>query len=162
MPEASKCGDCGGKLGVKATKCRCGWVMPGAPRDSTARPVRVISCCFSSCLDGAICRIFTKTGWANVCRGHYRQVAREAGGYMPRSETAAAIRKIYEGSYHYRRKHGQEKSPAERSQLDVELEAMRQRMQAGRQPGQDDEPVEYTPDMPVSDYELYIEGLANP
>ena len=140
MAEA-KCPDCGGKLGVKAVKCRCGWVMLGAPRDSNTPPVKVIACCFDGCPEGAICRIFTKTGWANVCRTHYPALAREAPGYAPRSLAAEETRKIYERSYHYRQKHGGR--PVEplqdRSGLEAELAEIKRKMEAQRQPGSDDD-----------------------
>lgn len=148
MYEGVKCGDCGGKLGVRATRCRCGWVMPGAPRDVNAPPVKIIACCFSNCSDNAICRIFTSTGWANVCLAHYPQVARNEKSYSYNSPACVDARKVYEGSFHYRQKHGgrpaapeDTQRTAELKQVAAELEEVRRRMEAaaGRQPGEDDD-----------------------
>lgn len=96
----SNCPECGGKLGVKATKCRCGWVLPGAARE-VATPAAVIPCCYSGCPEGAICRVPTKTGWANVCKTHYGQV--EIVRQASNSPTVIEARKAYEKSALYQR-----------------------------------------------------------
>lgn len=81
----SACPDCGGKIGVKATRCRCGWKMLGTPQQNDALRRPHIQCCFADCTNSANVRIWTKTGWANVCARvnagevgvfHYEQVER--------------------------------------------------------------------------------------
>ena len=163
MAEAPRCGDCGGKLGVKATKCRCGWVMPGAPRDAgTPLPV-VIACCYSNCAEGAICRVFTPTGWANVCRTHYPTIELSKKSYAPANRAVSEGRKAYEGSFHYRQRHGGEAPrAADRSALETELEEVRRKMaeSRARQPGQDDE--EMPLGISLDPLEAELEGRANP
>jgi len=138
VAETPKCVECGGKLGVKATKCRCGWVMPGAPRDAGAPPPVLIACCFANCPEGAICRMYTKTGWANVCLTHYPKL--ETVPLRSNAPHIAAARKAYEGSFHYQQRHdGEAPRQKDRTAIDAELAAMRTKMAEFRQPGQDDE-----------------------
>ena len=107
----SACPDCGGKIGIKATRCRCGWKMPGTPQRND-RPIQpAIQCCFQGCAEASICRIFTKTGWANVCRTHYPQVKESPKGYGYDSPTVVEARKAYERSPLYRRLKGGEAVP---------------------------------------------------
>lgn len=145
----SDCPQCKRRLGAK-TSCRCGYVMLGGSTSAPgAPPVKMISCCIDMCHEGAICRIFTDTGWANVCRSHYPSIARAAKSYSYNSAACAAGRKAYEGSYHYRQKHGgaskgseDARRTAELKQIQTELEVMKRRMEESaptRVPGQDDE-----------------------
>lgn len=137
----SECSQCGGKLGVKATRCRCGWVMPGAARADYV-PEKIISCCFANCLEGARCRVYTKTGWANVCLTHYQKIDRVP---QPRTMTpfAVACQQAWQNSYEYRKRHGLQRSaPSDRAAIEAELEGVRKRMEASmpaREPGQDDD-----------------------
>lgn len=166
MP-ANTCPECAGKLGVKATKCRCGWVMPGTPRDVAGPAPVVIACCYSNCIEGAICRVWTKTGWANVCRTHYPRIEiepRRSGSWYEMD-----CREAYQKSYAYRRKNGtapaagepEAKRLAEMKQLAQELEARRVAMlgaQPEREPGGDDAD-------PLGNYaalERELEERANP
>ena len=64
-----KCPECGGKLGVEAIKCRCGWSAA-----SQVREPRTVPCCFVGCIEKAMCRVWTKTGWADVCVTHYQEI----------------------------------------------------------------------------------------
>ena len=130
------CSNCRRRLRADATSCLCGKF--GAASQIIRR---VITCCFDGCPEGAICRILTKTGWANVCLGHYPKLAREAPGYAPKSMAAEETRKIYEQSYHYRQEHGTRPAPEDRSDLEAELAEVKRKMEASteRQPGSDDE-----------------------
>jgi hypothetical protein len=38
------------------------------------KPERIIDCCIGLCSQRAVCRVWTKTGWANVCTAHYRVI----------------------------------------------------------------------------------------
>ena len=63
----SACPDCGGKIGIKATRCRCGWKMPGSAQQNETPRRPHIQCCVEGCPNSANVRVWTKTGWANVC-----------------------------------------------------------------------------------------------
>ena len=52
-------------------------------------------------LEGAICRLWTATGWANVCRSHYSKV--ETVPRRSESLTVREIREAYLKSAHARR-----------------------------------------------------------
>ena len=82
-----QCPDCGSGLGAKAIKCRCGW---SAAASVAPRPR--VSCCYSSCLNEALVRVWTKTGWANVCEPHF--ITTES---LPRRSESDAVREIREG-----------------------------------------------------------------
>lgn len=137
----SDCPQCKRRLGAK-TSCKCGYVMPGGSTYSPGSPpVKVIACVHLNCIEPAICSIFTKTGWANVCRPHYPTIERAA--YSSNSLVMKELRKAYEGSYDYRRRHGLEKGARpDRAAIDAELAEVKRRMEAARparEPGQDDE-----------------------
>ena len=121
MPERKLCPDCGGSLGTKATRCRCGW---RASISVDAVPRFSISCCYETCLEGAICRVPTKTGWANVCRTHYPDI--EIVRKRSNSAVVQEIRQAYEGSFAFRHK----------GQLHISRSLPGQRE---RQPGEDRE-----------------------
>lgn len=130
------CTSCKRRLKADAVTCLCGWSATGS------QAVRaVIACCVEMCPEGAICRIFTKTGWANVCRTHYPTI--ERASYSVNSPVMKAARAAYEKSYDYRRRHGLEKvAPSDRSALEAELAEVKRRMEAAapqREPGQDDD-----------------------
>lgn len=56
------CTTCKRRLRPNALSCLCGWSASGAV------PVRqIIACCFQGCLNPANVRLWTKTGWVNVC-----------------------------------------------------------------------------------------------
>jgi len=132
----SNCPECNGALGTRATKCRCGWKMPGTAQ--SFEPKAHIDCCYAGCTEGAICKVFTKTGWANVCNTHYPKLARENAKLSYSSDSPACIegRKAWENSPDYRAKHG---LPAKKRDdaLEAELAAMKDRMAAFREPGED-------------------------
>jgi len=60
------CPECGAPIGKGAYKCRCGWKGSASPSFVSA-----IACAYLPCEKPALCRVFTKTGWANVCTDHY-------------------------------------------------------------------------------------------
>lgn len=63
-----QCPECKDELGARATYCQCGW-KKSAQR---AQPPAVhISCAHADCGIRAMCKIKTKTGWANLCWQHY-------------------------------------------------------------------------------------------
>jgi len=68
MIERKNCPDCGSSIGAGAYKCRCGWK---ASASESSQPMMRIECAYSSCLQGAIAKVKTNTGWANLCIGHY-------------------------------------------------------------------------------------------
>lgn len=103
----------------------------------------MIACCFAGCGEGAICRVWTKTGWANVCKAHYPSIDRVPllQSMSPRS---VECREAYKRSFAYRQKHGGESPRSdieERRRVEADLGVMRKRMAeaAGRQPGEDDD-----------------------
>jgi len=98
------CANCKRRLRQDATSCVCG-KFEG--QSQIMRPV--IACCFQGCADGAICRLWTKTGWANVCRTHYGKV--ETVPRKVESVVTLEIREAYEKSAHFRRQHGGEAVP---------------------------------------------------
>ena len=91
------CPDCGSNLGKSAYKCRCGWKAAPA-----LGAVEHIDCAIEGCPLGARCRVFTKTGWANVCRQHYPTIERIP--YIQRSPVVDEIRKAFENSRYMQRK----------------------------------------------------------
>jgi len=148
----NNCPECSGKLGNKATRCRCGWTQPGAPREVSGAPARpLIPCCFQNCLEGALVRVWTKTGWANVCVTHYPKI--ETVLRKVDSWQTLEVRKAYEASADYRRRHGvtpaevAEREAETRKRVDLELAALREknRQQQERVPGEDDEAIETDP-----------------
>lgn len=95
----SNCPECGGRLGVAALRCRCGWSAAGAAAISHTPALQrpSIQCCFEGCPNPANVRLFTKTGWVNVCARvdpndktsvyHYEKIERAARrSDNPRSE----------------------------------------------------------------------------
>lgn len=98
MPERKLCPDCGSGLGASATKCRCGWTYSGNVVAFMPR----IDCSFSGCSANAICRVFTKTGWAKVCMNHYERIEKLSPPHD--SPLVPQIRAAYEKSVAYRQK----------------------------------------------------------
>lgn len=37
-------------------------------------PIAKAPCCYQNCTVGALCRVWTKTGWADVCLDHYKVI----------------------------------------------------------------------------------------
>ena len=103
-----------------------------------SQPRPHIDCCYSGCIDGAICSIFTDTGWANVCLTHYPKVKPSKKSYAPNSLAVIEARRAYENSPDYRRKHGIARSVEDRSALEAELATVREKMSSFREPGSDD------------------------
>lgn len=56
-------------------------------------PERVIDCSHEGCRFGSIARIWTATGWANVCKSHYETT--EPAFRRSDSPTVVAIRNAY-------------------------------------------------------------------
>jgi hypothetical protein len=69
MSLGNTCLSCGAPLGRGATKCRCGWTAT-----SSGDLQKHVDCCFVGCSKSGIVRVFTATGWANVCTLHYPEV----------------------------------------------------------------------------------------
>jgi len=87
--ERKNCLDCGSPLGPGAIKCRCGWKLEPAAEYS-----RPISCCFAGCANNATIRVWTRTGWANVCEADYGRV--EIVPRVSTNPTVQAIREAYQ------------------------------------------------------------------
>lgn len=64
-----QCPDCKQELGNRATYCPCGW-RKAQSRTDKPEPVYV-PCAYADCGIAAMCKIKTKTGWANLCWQHY-------------------------------------------------------------------------------------------
>jgi hypothetical protein len=64
------CQKCGGTLADNATYCGCGWRKRSASNGDTEYQAPV-PCAHNGCGIDAMCRIKTKTGWANLCWHHY-------------------------------------------------------------------------------------------
>lgn len=63
------CNKCGASLHDDATSCGCGWKkLKPKFEDKLDQPV---PCAHEDCNISALCRIKTKTGWANLCWQHY-------------------------------------------------------------------------------------------
>lgn len=120
------CSNCRRRLKADATSCLCGKF--GAESQTARRAV--IACCFVGCPEGAICRVFAKTGWANICRTHYTKVELSDKTYAPPSLQMINNRKIYEDSPYYRRIHGGDSVPGQLGPLLPQIE---------REPGVDDD-----------------------
>lgn len=97
-----------------------------------------IECCYANCMECAVCRVWTKTGWANVCLIHYPKI--EIEPRRTNSWYEMDCREAYSKSPHYRKIHGGA-APAKESvpRLDAELADMKARMALSRTPGEDDE-----------------------
>ena len=152
------CDRCKRRLKADAMSCVCGWSASGA---TDFAPRAVIACCFSNCAEGAICRVFTPTGWANVCKSHYPKIELSKKSYAPTNQAVLEGRRAYEGSFHYRQKYGGEAPKTnleERRALESELAGVREKMAAfaGRQPGEDseeDRPADLPLGIPLDDFE---------
>ena len=64
-----QCPDCKGEIG-RAIYCGCGWKKTSLRVVGGVQDVR---CAHSECGIDAMCRVKTKTGWANLCWQHYDQ-----------------------------------------------------------------------------------------
>ena len=64
-----KCPKCPADLAENATYCGCGWKKL-QPRFEHSRDPDV-SCAHEDCGIAAMCKVQTKTGWANLCWQHY-------------------------------------------------------------------------------------------
>ena len=60
------CERCKRRIKAEAISCICGWGAAFAG----SRPF--IACGYEVCQREAICRIWTSTGWLNVCLEHYK------------------------------------------------------------------------------------------
>ena len=69
--QQNQCPTCGTALGKNATYCGCGW-RKLKPRFEVSRDDPV-HCAHEYCGISAMCKIKTKTGWANLCWQHYDQ-----------------------------------------------------------------------------------------
>jgi len=107
--------------------------MAGSP------PVKVIACCWSSCLEGAICRVFTKTGWANVCRTHYPKIELSDKSYAGDSLVMKEIREAYHESYTYKRFKAGDMPAGLIGNLIPSATARKHGEDPTREPGQDEE-----------------------
>ena len=50
---------------------------------------RIVPCCYVGCGVKAMCRVWTKTGWANVCIPHYSEIE-----IIPREIHSPAVEEI--------------------------------------------------------------------
>lgn len=72
------CGDCGGKLGRDATRCRCGWVAPSSLHDALRQAAPSGPPCevrAENCTGFALARVRTPTGFVNSCNRCYPEAA---------------------------------------------------------------------------------------
>jgi hypothetical protein len=120
-----QCPECKGLLSKSAIKCRCGWLA-----SVTVAAREHIQCCFAGCATSALVRVWTKTGFANVCTGHYGSI--EIAYKRNDSPHLEALRKAYENSPHYARLHGRKPLSAEelalRAAADAEMARVREAM----------------------------------
>ena len=78
------CPRCKTSIPDTARNCSCGWRKRGNVTDAYETSP-VVDCAHANCSAPAICRIKTKTGWANVCKNHYdRHYADEAHANLDR------------------------------------------------------------------------------
>jgi len=62
-----ECPECHTQLHHTARYCGCGW-----KRDNPFNaPTPIVDCSHMGCRSPAMCKIKTKTGWANLCHTHY-------------------------------------------------------------------------------------------
>lgn len=137
------CTNCRRRLRSDAISCICGKFG----QESQVRSVP-IQCCFAGCPEASICRIFTATGWANVCKTHYPQVKESQKSYAYNSPTAVEMREGYQRSFLRRRLDGGQAVPGTIGVI------------VPRQPGED--PVEPALGIKVDDLERELAERANP
>lgn len=100
-----------------------------------APPPVFVQCCFSGCTNNANVRMFTKTGWANVCARvdrkdtttvyHYDKLERELN--VTRNRLMDEFREAYRKSQHYRRANAGESKPIEKAMpLGIALDELEQ------------------------------------
>lgn len=65
-----QCNQCGATLHDGATFCGCGW-KKFAKKSNDYNDFPRVACAHETCGIAAMCRIQTKTGWANLCWRHY-------------------------------------------------------------------------------------------
>ena len=92
-----KCSKCQRRLRPDAVACLCGWTAAGESARSERPP-----CCFAGCGVPALARVFTDTGWANVCVEHYPQIKTKP--YIQRSPVVEEVLAAYRKSKAYRDK----------------------------------------------------------
>lgn len=63
-----ECPKCQQTLHATAKYCGCGWKYSYAQT-----PAPAVNCAYANCQTPAMCRIKTKTGWANFCDYHYNR-----------------------------------------------------------------------------------------
>lgn len=90
MSATKLCVRCKRRIEAAAISCVCGWT------ESQSTNRQHIDCCMDGCQRGALVRVFTKTGWANVCETHYPEVDVEPR--VNRNPTCEAIREAYRKS----------------------------------------------------------------
>lgn len=116
----NQCPDCSVDLPSGAMKCACGW----RKRVSKAeRPRREpIPCAHDGCAHDSILSLKLRTGWANLCRGHYEHHIQLAADK-------------------FNREHGLDTREKQRAFIMEKLGAMRARglPVTVRVPGEDDE-----------------------
>ena len=63
----NKCPDCYRRIPEGRIKCLCGW----SPLAASAVHMRGPDCAHAECQSSALVRVYTPTGWANLCPEHY-------------------------------------------------------------------------------------------
>ena len=126
------CDRCKRRIKAEALTCVCGW---SAAAGISGR--RQAECCIALCDAPALCRVWTTTGWANVCPGCYPKIER-----APRRSESLTVQESRE-AYTRRR------------------ELLEQIRQPSREPGSDDEanPVN---SLPLDALEVELGNRANP
>jgi len=90
MSQTKLCDRCKRRIRFDAKSCVCGW----EEESFTHNPVRSISCCFAGCANSATIRVWTRTGWANVCEADYGRI--ETVPRVSNNPTVQAIRDAYQ------------------------------------------------------------------
>ena len=78
------CERCKRRLKPDAIACICGWTLAAAKPPSVG-----IQCAHSDCSINAKIRVWTRTGWANVCLVHY-----ETAEILPRVSHSPAVERM--------------------------------------------------------------------
>lgn len=72
MADIDLCPRCQAPLKFNGAKsCDCGWRKRERPAERQQAPYVPKPCCYEGCPRDATVKIETKTGWADMCKGHH-------------------------------------------------------------------------------------------
>lgn len=83
------CDRCKRRIKIDAISCVCGWTSSQASRPEYSTP-----CCFGGCPNSARVRVFTGTGWADVCLDDYPRL--ERAPRVSHSPSVTVIQEAYQ------------------------------------------------------------------